>query len=116
MLFDIKWSYMLSMGMFLLGSLVCGVAPNSVALIIGRSIAGFGSAGILTGSFLIVAISVPLRLRPIYTAAVGLMFGVGATVGPLIGGVFTQLAVCAPPHLSDNPADMLYSPGDGVSG
>lgn len=94
MLFHIKWSYLLSMFMFMLGSLICGVAPSSATLIIGRSIAGFGSAGILTGSFLIVAISVPLRLRPIYTAVVGLMFGVGATVGPLIGGVFTDLVVC----------------------
>ncbi|KAI1857170.1 hypothetical protein JX265_011371 [Neoarthrinium moseri] len=90
-LFSIKWSYMLSMFMFMLGSLVCGVAPNSVALIIGRSIAGFGSAGILAGSFVIVAIAVPLSLRPIYTAVVGLMFGVGSTVGPLMGGVFTDL-------------------------
>ncbi|KAI0126635.1 major facilitator superfamily transporter [Xylariales sp. AK1849] len=91
-LFSIKWSYMLSMFMFMLGSLVCGVAPNSIALIVGRAVAGFGSAGLLTGSFVIVAIAVPLRLRPIYTAVVGLMFGVGATVGPLIGGVFTDLA------------------------
>jgi len=65
-----------------------------MTLIIGRAVAGFGSAGILTGSFVIVATGVPLKARPIYTAIVGLMFGVGATVGPLIGGVFTDLAVC----------------------
>lgn len=58
---------------FELGSLVCGVAPNSIALIIGRAIAGLGSAGILTGSFVVVAHSVPLQARPIYTAAVGMM-------------------------------------------
>ncbi|KAK8104175.1 major facilitator superfamily transporter [Apiospora kogelbergensis] len=91
-LFHIKWSYMLAMFMFLLGSLISGVAPNSMTLIIGRAVAGFGSAGILTGSFVIVATGVPLKARPIYTAIVGLMFGVGATVGPLIGGVFTDLA------------------------
>lgn len=84
---------MLSMFMFLLGSFISGMAPSSVCLIVGRAVAGFGSAGILTGSFLIVAIGVPLQLRPIYTAAVGLMFGVGATVGPLIGGLFTDLVV-----------------------
>ncbi|KAK8122054.1 hypothetical protein PG984_010724 [Apiospora sp. TS-2023a] len=91
-LFHIKWSYLLAMFMFLLGSLISGVAPSSMTLIIGRAVAGFGSAGILTGSFVIVATGVPLKSRPVYTAIVGLMFGVGATVGPLIGGVFTDLA------------------------
>ncbi|KAK6859844.1 MFS general substrate transporter [Apiospora arundinis] len=91
-LFHVKWSYMLAMSMFLLGSLISGVAPSSMTLIIGRAVSGFGSAGILTGSFVIVATGVPLKARPIYTAIVGLMFGVGATVGPLIGGVFTDLA------------------------
>ncbi|KAK1598357.1 major facilitator superfamily transporter [Colletotrichum navitas] len=91
MLFSVKWSYMLAMFMFLAGSLICGLAPNSVALIVGRAVAGFGSAGVLTGSFVVMAMAVPLRLRPIYTAIVGLTFGLGATVGPLLGGVFTEL-------------------------
>ncbi|KAI1137206.1 MFS general substrate transporter [Hypoxylon sp. FL0543] len=90
-LFNVKWSYLLSMFIFEIGSVISGFAPTSASLIIGRAIAGFGSAGILTGSFVIVATAVPLTVRPIYTAVVGLMFGVGATVGPLIGGVFTDL-------------------------
>ncbi|KAI1656968.1 MFS general substrate transporter [Daldinia decipiens] len=90
-LFNIKWSYLLSMFVFEIGSIISGFAPSSATLIIGRAISGFGSAGILTGSFVIVATAVPLNVRPIYTAVVGLMFGVGATVGPLIGGVFTDL-------------------------
>ncbi|KAI1378801.1 MFS general substrate transporter [Hypoxylon crocopeplum] len=90
-LFNTKWSYLLSMFVFEIGSIISGFAPSSASLIIGRAIAGFGSAGILTGSFVIVATAVPLKVRPIYTAVVGLMFGVGATVGPLIGGVFTDL-------------------------
>lgn len=59
--------------MFELGSLICGVAPNSLALIIGRAIQGLGSAGILTGSFVVVSHAVPLEKRPILTAVVGLM-------------------------------------------
>ncbi|KAI1650071.1 MFS general substrate transporter [Daldinia loculata] len=90
-LFNVKWSYLLSMLVFEIGSIISGFAPSSATLIIGRAIAGLGSAGILTGSFVIVATAVPLNVRPIYTSVVGLMFGVGATVGPLIGGVFTDL-------------------------
>ncbi|KAH7357258.1 major facilitator superfamily domain-containing protein, partial [Rhexocercosporidium sp. MPI-PUGE-AT-0058] len=90
-LFNMKWAYLSSLSMFELGSLICAVAPNSVALIIGRAIQGLGSAGILTGSFVVVSHAVPLHKRPLLTAVVGLMFGVGATAGPLLGGVFTDL-------------------------
>ncbi|KAK1757389.1 major facilitator superfamily domain-containing protein [Echria macrotheca] len=91
MLFSIKKSYLLAMFIFELGSLLCGLAQNSTTLIAGRAIAGFGSAGVLTGSFVVVSTAVPLRWRPIFIAVVGLMFGVGASVGPLLGGVFTDL-------------------------
>lgn len=62
------------MAIFEIGSLICGIAPNSITLIIGRAIAGWGSAGILTGSFVVVAHSVPLRSRPVYSAAIGIMY------------------------------------------
>ncbi|KAH6619718.1 major facilitator superfamily domain-containing protein [Chaetomium sp. MPI-SDFR-AT-0129] len=91
MLFSIKKAYLLAMFLFEVGSLLCGVAPNSITLIIGRAIAGLGSAGILTGSFVVVGTAVPLRARPMLMAIVGTMFGVGATTGPLLGGVFTDL-------------------------
>jgi MFS family permease len=73
MLFSVKKSYLLAMFFFEFGSLLCGVAPSSMTLIIGRAIAGFGSAGILTGSFVVVATAVPLQLRPVFMAVVGLM-------------------------------------------
>ncbi|KAL9129369.1 MAG: hypothetical protein Q9217_002169 [Psora testacea] len=90
-MFNIKWSFLVALGIFELGSLICGIAPNSVALIVGRAIAGWGSAGILTGSFVVVAHAVPLQRRPVFSASVGVMFGFGAIVGPLLGGVFTDL-------------------------
>ncbi|TVY20392.1 Efflux pump aflT [Lachnellula arida] len=47
--FSIKWVYLIAIGIFELGSLLCGVAPNSTALIVGRAVAGVGSAGIFSG-------------------------------------------------------------------
>ncbi|KAK3986898.1 major facilitator superfamily domain-containing protein [Cladorrhinum sp. PSN332] len=91
MLYSVKKAYLIGLFIFELGSLMCGVAPNSMTLIVGRAIAGWGSAGILTGSFVVVSAAIPLHLRPIFMAVVGLMFGVGASVGPLLGGVFTDL-------------------------
>lgn len=71
--FNVKWSFLIALVVFEIGSLICAIAPNSTVLIVGRAIAGWGSAGILTGSFVVIAHSVPLQKRPVYTAAVGVM-------------------------------------------
>ncbi|RFU35223.1 hypothetical protein B7463_g1134, partial [Scytalidium lignicola] len=90
--FSIKWVYLIAIGIFELGSLICGAAPNSIALIIGRAVAGLGSAGIFSGALIIVAYSVPLAKRPIYTGFIGSCYGIASVAGPLLGGVFTDKA------------------------
>ncbi|KAJ7205769.1 DHA14-like major facilitator [Mycena pura] len=86
----VKWVYVAAIAVFEIGSLVCGIAPNSNALIIGRAIAGLGSSGIFTGALVIVANTVPLVKRPLYAAAIGGMYGVASVAGPLMGGTFTD--------------------------
>ncbi|QSZ35301.1 hypothetical protein DSL72_008170 [Monilinia vaccinii-corymbosi] len=90
--FSIKWVYLIAIGIFELGSLICGVAPNSIALIIGRAIAGLGSAGIFSGALIIIAYTVPLVKRPTYSGLIGAMYGIASVAGPLLGGVFTDKA------------------------
>ncbi len=92
--YDIKLVYLIALFIFELGSLVCGVAPNSTALIIGRAIAGLGGAGIFSGAMLIISKTVPLRQRPTYTSLIGAMFGIASVVAPLIGGALTDKATC----------------------
>lgn len=69
----IKPTYLISMALFEIGSIVSALAPQSNALIIGRAISGLGSAGILTGAFVVVAHSAPLHVRPAYTGIVGVL-------------------------------------------
>ncbi|KAI1134675.1 putative efflux pump antibiotic resistance protein [Hypoxylon sp. FL0543] len=76
--------------LFEVGSAICGAAPNSVAFIFGRAIAGLGSSGMFTGMMVIMFHVVPLRQRPIYQGIFGAVFAIGSVVGPLIGGSFTD--------------------------
>lgn len=69
--------------MFELGSLISGVASNSIALIIGRAVAGLGAAGIFSGAILIIASTIPLRQRPAYMGLIGGMYGLASVAGPL---------------------------------
>ncbi|EAU32610.1 conserved hypothetical protein [Aspergillus terreus NIH2624] len=88
--YSTKWVYLSALFIFELGSLICGVAPTSVALIIGRAIAGIGSGGLFSGGIIIIAQSIPLERRPIYTGMLSSMFGVASVAGPLMGGAFTD--------------------------
>ena len=65
---------MVATTLFNIGSLICGVAPNSTTLIVGRAIEGLGSAVILTGAYVAAAHCLPLARRPLYIAAVGSMY------------------------------------------
>ncbi|TLS21087.1 uncharacterized protein PpBr36_10492 [Pyricularia pennisetigena] len=90
--YSIKWIYFTAIGLFELGSLLCGAARSSLLLILGRAIAGVGSAGLFSGSLIILAHSVPMVRRPLFTGILGSMYGIAVVAGPLLGGVFTDKA------------------------
>ncbi|KAL1838443.1 hypothetical protein VTJ49DRAFT_2666 [Mycothermus thermophilus] len=88
--FPLKWSFLMAIFIFEVGSLICGVAPNSTALIVGRAIAGVGAAGIASGAYTIIGFSAPPKKRPVFTGIIGTAYGIAAVVGPLIGGAFSD--------------------------
>lgn len=88
--FSLKWTFMTFFFLFEVGSLISGAATTSSMLIIGRAIAGAGAAGIFSGTLSILAATVELRLRALYTGVLSGLFGVSTAAGPLIGGAFTE--------------------------
>ncbi|KAH8646216.1 major facilitator superfamily-domain-containing protein [Xylariales sp. PMI_506] len=88
--FSIKYTFLASLFIFELGSLICGVAPSVNALIAGRAIAGLGCAGLGTGCFLALTLATEPQKRPLFMGSLVMVYGLASVCGPLIGGALTS--------------------------
>ncbi|OJI86191.1 hypothetical protein ABZX51_002384 [Aspergillus tubingensis] len=89
-LFSIKTVFLLANAISIAGSLLCGAASTSTMLVVGRAIAGLGSAGLLSGCFVILVQSTPLHKRPMFTGMMGAVEGLATLSAPLLGGAIVQ--------------------------
>ncbi|MGW0172979.1 MDR family MFS transporter [Rhodococcus sp. NPDC003322] len=76
--------------LFLIGSIIGGLAADMTWLIVGRAVQGLGGGGLMILAQAIIADVVPVRERSKYMGAMGAVFGVSAVAGPLLGGWFTE--------------------------
>ncbi|KAH8722588.1 major facilitator superfamily domain-containing protein [Phaeosphaeriaceae sp. PMI808] len=88
--YNIKWVYCISLGVFEIGSIISAVAPNSMALIIGRAVSGLGAAGLVSGTTTILSYCVPLKTQAMISPIVLGMYNIGSAIGPLVGGSITD--------------------------
>ena len=82
--------FLVAVVVFEIGSLVCATAPSSIAFIVGRAVAGCGTAGIFSGAQSILAFMVPLQKRPMFFGVIGVIWSISSVIGPLLGGTFTD--------------------------
>ncbi|KAK6201088.1 multidrug-resistance transporte [Scheffersomyces amazonensis] len=87
--FGRKFTMIISVVLFELGSLICGVATSMDMLIAGRAIAGIGGGGIQSLTFIITSEVVPIHHMPMIMAFIGVTFAISSVLGPIIGGAFT---------------------------
>ncbi|KUI59517.1 Putative HC-toxin efflux carrier TOXA [Cytospora mali] len=88
--FNTKRVYLVSLFIFEVGSAVCGSAPKSEVLILGRALLGVGAAGLLQGALAIISQIVPLDKVPMYQGIVIGAIGISVCTGPIIGGALTE--------------------------
>ena len=76
---------------FVLGSVLCGVAPGVAALIAARIIQAAGAGLMVPASLSLVLAAVPPRARPQALGTWSAFGALGAALGPVIGGSLVQL-------------------------
>lgn len=89
-LYSKKLLIQLSLGLFVLGSLIAGLARNVETLLASRIVQGVGAGGMTALALIVMAAMIPPRELGRYAGIFGAVFGVGTIAGPLIGGVLVD--------------------------
>ena len=79
-----------AIAIFLVGSMLCGIAQGMGALIAFRAVQGLGAGGLIVTTMAVVGDLVSPRERGRYQGLFGAVFGVSTVLGPLLGGFFVD--------------------------
>ncbi|PYI32191.1 MFS general substrate transporter [Aspergillus indologenus CBS 114.80] len=88
--FGRRYPMIFSVVLFILGSGICGGASSAAMLIAGRAVQGVGGGGINMLIDLIICDLVPLTQRGAYIGLLFVVFAVGTSLGPFIGGAIVS--------------------------
>jgi EmrB/QacA subfamily drug resistance transporter len=80
----------LAIVLFLVGSVLCGIAQDMTELIAFRGLQGLGGGGLMVTTMAVVGDIIPPRERGRYQGFFGAVFGVSTVIGPLLGGFFVD--------------------------
>lgn len=81
---------LVGVGVFILGSIACALAPTLPLLAAARALQGLGGGGLISLGQTIIADLIPPRERARYQAYFASMFVLSSVLGPVLGGFFAQ--------------------------
>ncbi|SDW19132.1 MFS transporter [Paenibacillus sp. CF384] len=85
-LFGRRLVYLIGMGLFLVGSALCGLSHNMTELIIFRAIQGIGAGALMPIAMTIIGDIYPPDRRGKMQGIFGAVFGLSSVLGPAVGG------------------------------
>ncbi len=85
-----KWVFLVAVGVFTLGSMLCGVSQSLEQLVGARALQGLGAGGLGPLAMAILGDLVPPRQLGRWLGYQGAIFAVGGVAGPLAGGLFVD--------------------------
>ncbi|GAA4925476.1 MDR family MFS transporter [Actinoplanes utahensis] len=80
--------FLLAIGIFIVGSFLCGLSDNMWQLAAFRAIQGLGAGGLMSLALAIIGDIVPPRERAKYQGFFLAVFGTASVLGPILGGFF----------------------------
>lgn len=86
-----RLAYTVATLIFMVGVLICALAPSMPVMLAGRLIQGLGGGMLLALCYSMIQLVFEERLWPRAMALVSGMWGVATLVGPAVGGVFAEL-------------------------
>jgi EmrB/QacA subfamily drug resistance transporter len=81
---------LLAIGIFIVGSLVCALAPTIWVLVVGRTLQGIGGGGLIPIAQTIIADLLTPRERPMAQSYTSVVFMSASILGPVLGGLLTD--------------------------
>lgn len=85
-----KRFFIFGLVVFLVGSMLCGIADSMIQLSVFRAIQGIGGGALMPIAFTIVYDIFPPQQRGKMTGMLGAVFGLSSVMGPLLGAYITD--------------------------
>jgi EmrB/QacA subfamily drug resistance transporter len=89
-LYGRKRIFVFALVVFLLGSIMCGMAQSMSQLIVFRAVQGLGAGGLMSLPFAILGDLVPTRDLAKFIGYSSIVFLVSSVGGPILGGLFSE--------------------------
>jgi len=89
-LYGRRMLYIVAMTLFLVGSLLCGLASSMGQLVVFRAIQGLGAGGLLPLAFIIIGDIYTLEQRARIQGLFSGVWGLSSVLGPLVGGILVD--------------------------
>ncbi|BCJ44823.1 MFS transporter [Actinoplanes ianthinogenes] len=80
--------FLFAIGIFIVGSFLCGLSQNMYELAAFRAVQGIGAGGLMSLALAIIGDIVPPRERAKYQGFFLAVFGTASVLGPILGGFF----------------------------
>src|SRR5512132_35398 len=89
-LFSHRHLMLIGIGIFVLGSTLCGAAQSMEMLVLFRAIQGLGGGAIYALAFIVVGVLFPPQQRAKMQGIISSIWGISSILGPLAGGLIVE--------------------------
>jgi EmrB/QacA subfamily drug resistance transporter len=89
-MFSRKRLYIIGIGIFTVGSLLCGLSQTLIQIVLFRGLQGIGAGIMMANAFTVIGDLFPPAERGKYQGFLSAVFGLSSIIGPTLGGFLTD--------------------------